>query len=129
MSQMTQCMKMRARKHNQLSHAHRRARQSATRSRISESSMVERSKQCPRRRSKIHISLGSTPNDSKDPCYIQKLSFGSLFYPQETVGYPLDSIGCILIKSRAKAVSAWRTVNDFLPVRLKSILRNRLERF
>jgi len=73
-----------------------------------------------------YVSLGSTPNDPKNSYYLQKMRFGSSFYPQKMVWYPFGSIGRVLLQTRAKAVSAWKAVRSFLPTDFKRILESRL---
>ena len=76
-----------------------------------------------------HISLGGTSSDPKNAHYLQKMSFGSSFCQQETVWYPSSSTGSILLQTRAKTVSAWKTFRHFLPTGFKRILEGKLLRF
>lgn len=73
-----------------------------------------------------YVSLGSTPSDRRNPYYLQKISFGSSFYQQKMVWYPFSSSGRILLKTRAKAVLAWKTIRSFLPIDFKRTLENKL---
>jgi len=75
-----------------------------------------------------YVSFGSTPNDPKHPYYIQKMSFGNSFHKQKTVWYPLSSMGCILLQTRAKAVSTWKKIRKLLPTESRRILESKLER-
>jgi predicted N-acyltransferase len=74
------------------------------------------------------VSLGSTSSDPKHPSHIQKTGFGGLFHQQKTVWFPFGSTGLVLIQSRAKALSAWKSIRDFLPDGIESFLNDRLSR-
>lgn len=76
-----------------------------------------------------YISLGTTPSDPHNPYYLQKMSFGSTFHQQEMVWYPLSFTGRLLLRTRDKAVSAWKTIRNFLPTGVKRILESKLLRF
>jgi len=75
------------------------------------------------------ISLGGTSSDPKSPYHLQKKSFGASFCQQEMVWYPFSPSGRILLQTRARAVSAWRTFKNFLPHGLKGVLESKLSRF
>lgn len=75
-----------------------------------------------------YISLGSTSSNPRNPYHLQKIGFGGLFYQQKTMWYPFSSTGRILIQSRNKGVSVWRTIRDFLPSSIESLLKNRFKR-
>jgi len=76
-----------------------------------------------------YVSLGGTPSDPENPYYVQKMIFGGSFYQQETVWCPLSSTGRIILQTRAKTISAWKTIRDFLPTDFKRILEEKLRRF
>jgi hypothetical protein len=76
-----------------------------------------------------YVSLGGTPSDPKNPYYLQKMSFGSSFNPQEVVWCPFSSTGRILLQTRAKTISAWKTIRNFLPSNFKRSLESKLSRF
>jgi len=76
-----------------------------------------------------YVSLGGTPSDPNSPLYLQKRSFGGLFHQQETVWYPFTSTGSILLQTRAKTISAWKTIRNALPIDLKRIVESKLSRF
>lgn len=76
-----------------------------------------------------YVSLGSTPSDPRNPYYIQKLRFGSSFYQQEMIRFPIGSTGRILLQTRAKTVSAWKTINNLLPTSFRRALKSKLSRF
>lgn len=76
-----------------------------------------------------YVSLGSTPSDPKNLYYHQKMSFGSSFHQQEAVWYPMCSTGCFLLQTRAKTISAWKTIRDFLPTNFKRTLETKLSKF
>jgi len=76
-----------------------------------------------------YVSLGSTPSDPKNPYSLQKRSFGGSFRQLEIVWYPLDSVGRILLQTRAKTMSTWKTIRNSLPGDLKRILESKLSRF
>ncbi len=76
-----------------------------------------------------YVSLGSTPSDPRNPYYIQKMRLGGLFCQQQTIWHPIDSTGCILLLTRAKTFSAWKTVRNLLPTGIRRILEDRLSRF
>lgn len=73
-----------------------------------------------------YISLGGTPGDPKNPYHLQKTRLGGKFYQQETVWYPVGSIGRILLQTRTRTVSVWKTVREFLPITFRRILEGRL---
>jgi len=75
------------------------------------------------------ISLGGTSSDPKNPYHIQKKWLGASFCQQEMVWYPFSPNGRILLQTRAKAVSAWKTFKNFLPHGLKGVLESKLSRF
>jgi len=76
-----------------------------------------------------YVSLGGTPSDPKNPYYLQKMSFGSSFNPQEVVWCAFSSTGRILLQTRAKTISAWKTIRNFLPSNFKRSLESKLSRF
>jgi len=76
-----------------------------------------------------YVSLGGTPSNPKNAYYLQKMSFGSSFHQQEIVWYPLNSVGCFLLLTRNKAISAWKTIRNLLPTDFKSVLESKLSRF
>ncbi len=76
-----------------------------------------------------YVSLGSTPSDPRNPYYIQKMRFGGSFCQQQTIWYPIDSTGCILLLTRAKTFSAWKTIRNLLPTGIRRTLESRLSRF
>jgi hypothetical protein len=75
-----------------------------------------------------YVSLGSTSSNPKDPHRLQKIGFGGLFYKQETMWYPFSSTGRILLQTRAKTISAWKTIRNFLPIDFKNLLETKLSR-
>jgi len=75
-----------------------------------------------------YVSLGGTPNDSQNSYYIQKSSFGSSFYQQKTVWHPISCTGRILLQTRAKIVSTWKTIRNFLPLGFKSIIEKKFSK-
>jgi hypothetical protein len=75
-----------------------------------------------------YVSLGGTPSDSQHPYYLQKTSFGGLFNQQQVIWYPFSFTGRILLRSRAKTISAWKVVRNFLPIDFKSIVENKLSK-
>lgn len=76
-----------------------------------------------------YVSLGGTPSDPKHPYYLQKMSFGSSFNQQEMVSYPFSFTGRILLQARAKTLSTWKIIRNFLPINSKRILESKLSRF
>jgi len=76
-----------------------------------------------------YVSLGSTSSDPKSLYYLQKMRFGSSFYPQEIIWYPLGSTGRILLKTRTKTVAVWKSIRNLLPIGLKRILESKLSKF
>lgn len=76
-----------------------------------------------------YVSLGGTPSDPSHPYHLQKMSFGASFNQHEVVWYPLNSTGRILLETRAKTISTWKTIRDFVPIDLKRILESKLSKF
>jgi hypothetical protein len=76
-----------------------------------------------------YVSLGSTPSDPRNPYYIQKKRLGGSFCQQQTIWYPVDSTGCILLLTRAKTFPAWKTIRNLLPTGIRRTLESRLSRF
>lgn len=76
-----------------------------------------------------YVSLGSTPSDSKNPYYLQKMSFGSSFLQQEIVSHPLNSTGHILLQTEVKAISTWKAVRNYLPIAFKRTFESKLSKF
>jgi hypothetical protein len=76
-----------------------------------------------------YVSLGATPSDPKNPHNLQKIGFGGSFYQQKTMWYPFSSTGRILLQTRAKTISAWKTIRNFLPIDFKNLLETKLSRF
>ena len=69
------------------------------------------------------LSFGSTPNDPRSIYYRDKIKYGSSFYAQEIVSYPLSSVGCVLLQSKAKMMLVWEKSHRSLPVTLTRALR------
>lgn len=65
------------------------------------------------------VCLGSTPSDPRNPYYIQKTSFGGSFHQQETVWFPLNSTGRILLELS----STWKNSRKILPPMLEKNVR------
>jgi predicted N-acyltransferase len=76
-----------------------------------------------------YMSLGGTPSDPNSPSYLQKISFGGLFHQQKMVWYPIGSIGSILLQTRAKTISAWKAVRNFLPTDIRRVIEGKLSSF
>lgn len=62
-----------------------------------------------------HVSLGSTSCNPMDVHYLQKMSLGASFHRQETVWYPFDCRGRILLLTRSKIVGTWKATRSLLP--------------
>jgi hypothetical protein len=75
-----------------------------------------------------YLSLGSTSSDPGNPNHLQKIGLGGIFYQQRTMWYPIGSTGRIMIRSRTRAVSAWKAIRGFLPNSIESFLENRLSK-
>jgi len=76
-----------------------------------------------------YVSLGSTPCDPRNPYYIQKMRVGGSFCQQQTIWFPIDSTGRILLLTRAKTFSSWKTIRNLLPTGIRRTLESRLSRF
>jgi len=75
-----------------------------------------------------YVCLGSTPSDMESTYYSQKMIFGSSFYRQEMVSYPITYAGGIFLQTRTTAISWWRTIRTLLPRNFKDFIENRLAR-
>jgi predicted N-acyltransferase len=75
-----------------------------------------------------YVCLGSTPSDREHPYYVQKKSFGCSLMQQKTFWFPLNPVGCIILSTRAKAISTWKTLRSRLPEKFTRALRSRLEK-
>lgn len=75
------------------------------------------------------VSFGSTPSNPENKHYQDKARYGSSFYQQEIVSYPLSSVGRILLTSRAKTISVWEKSKRFLPDGLTRVLRREVSKF
>jgi len=78
---------------------------------------------------RTRVSLGSTPSDPRNPYYLQKMGFGGSFLQQQMVWYPFSPSGRVLLQTRAKATSAWKTIRNLLPANVKRPLESKLSKF
>lgn len=76
-----------------------------------------------------YVSLGATPSDPDNLYYLQKTSFGGSFEQQEVAYYPCSSTGRVLLQAKAKAVSRWKTIRGFVPIRFRRMVERELQRF
>jgi hypothetical protein len=61
-----------------------------------------------------YLSLGGTPSDPTHSYYVQKASFGATFRQQEILFLPFNSIGYIMVQTRAKASLALKEIRKVL---------------
>jgi len=75
-----------------------------------------------------YVSLGSTPSDPQNPYYVQKIRLGGSFYQQDMIWFPTKSSGLILLQTRAKIKSVWKTLKHLLPIGFRQTLESRLSK-
>ena len=75
-----------------------------------------------------YVSIGSTPSDPQNPYYVQKIRLGGSFYQQDMIWFPTKSSGLILLQTRAKINSVWKTLKHLLPIGFRQTLESRLSK-